>query len=682
MVSLCARQRAKYLLAGSINKLDTTNNYKNASQEHQSPKGNKSGGDSCIRLRAFIVGLLLIPLDTYWVISMEKVHYGPYPTVISIFINTIFALFVLAGINSLVKRLRPQWAFSMAEMLVVYAMITIATALAGHDMAPTIVATMSYPTQAAPNYPTWAETWLSYLPQWLSVTDMTYIKPLYQGGSSLYVDGNWKPWIAPSLWWISFFVALIFVMMCINTLVRKQWMESERLTFPIVQLPLAMTEPKGEIWRSKLFWIAFAIAGGLELINGLAFYFPQIPSINLTEREHDLGLGITNLPWSAIGWMPWSLYPFVIGLGYLLPVDLSFSMWFFYLFWKLEKIVWAMMGMESGFDAPYIRQQGFGGAMGLVLVLVWNSRGYLKQVWHRIIGANSDLDDSTEPMSYRAAAIGAIIGFIYVVLFFMRMGMTPLIAVIGFVIYFALAIAVARIRAELGPPVHDMPFTPDYIMTTTAGVGYLSKGDIIGLGHFQAFHGAYRSHPMPIGMEGMKMAQTTGSSQRKFMWAIMIAAVVGAVATFWAYLHLAYKFGLDTKWNYNAAWAWGVTSRISRWWDPAPAAARPDWAATTAVGAGFGFCLLMGYARLRILNWPFHPIGFIISGTYQANLVWVPILVAWAAKVIILRYGGLKLYRTALPFFLGLILGEMVMGCLWGIIGITFNIPYYNFFGA
>jgi len=638
---------------------------------------------SRIRPRAFALGLILVPAEVYQVISMEKVHPGPYPTVISIFCNAIFALALLAGVNALLRRFRPGWAFSTAEMLIVYTMVTIASALAGHDMIPTVVATMSYPWQAAPQNSSWATTFLPHLPAWLSVSNMEVIKPLYEGSSSLYADGLWKPWIAPSLWWVSFFSVLVWVMMCLNTLLRRQWIEHERLTFPVVQLPLAMTEPKCELWKSRLFWLAFGIAFTLELFNGLAIYFPSVPTFNLTERgDHNLAAGLTAKPWSAIGWMPYSFYPFVIGLGYLLPADLSFSVWFFYLFWKVEKVISAMLGMDVTFDAPFIRQQEFGGTIALVLMLVWSSRGYIKQVWGKVIGSNPSLDDSGEPISYRLAAGGALIGVGYLMVFMSRIGLSPLVALIAFGIYFLLAVAVARIRAELGPPVHDMPFSPDFIMTNSLGIGRLSNADIIGLAYFSSFHGAYRSHPMATGIESMKMAQGTRSSQRKFFWSVIIAACLGAAATFWAYLHLGYAYGLESKWNYGAAWAWSITKKMGIWWERAPEVADPNWASNAAIGAGFVFCMLLSYARMHVINWPFHPIGFIISGTYQANLVWVPLLIAWVAKVNILRYGGLKTYKAAIPFFLGLIVGEMVMGCLWGIIGIAFHIPYYNFFGA
>jgi len=61
------------------------------------------------------------------------------------------------------------------------------------------------------------------------------------------------------------------------------------------------------------------------------------------------------------------------------------------------------------------------------------------------------------------------------------------------------------------------------------------------------------------------------------------------------------------------------------------------------------------------------------------NLVWFVFFIAWAIKISILRYGGLRAYRRATPFFLGLILGEFTVGSIWTIIGIIFDIPSYAF---
>ncbi|MGB9588606.1 MAG: DUF6784 domain-containing protein, partial [Armatimonadota bacterium] len=49
------------------------------------------------------------------------------------------------------------------------------------------------------------------------------------------------------------------------------------------------------------------------------------------------------------------------------------------------------------------------------------------------------------------------------------------------------------------------------------------------------------------------------------------------------------------------------------------------------------------------------------------------------AKFFTLRFGGLTTYRRFLPFFFGLILGEITIGSLWSIIGIVLGVPTYDF---
>jgi hypothetical protein len=588
----------------------------------------------------------------------------------------------MAALNTVVRRVAPRFALSAAEMLVVYTMVAVGASLAGHDMCPNLIGTMAHPWQFATAENGWARTFMPYLPRWLSVTDPRVLGPLYRGNSSLYESGHWLAWLWPAMYWVGFVAALLFVMMCINTLVRKQWAERERLTFPIVQLPLSMTEPRGELWRNKLFWIGFVVSFGVDLINGLAVYYPSIPTISVGLAGHDLNT-FSGKPWNAIGWTPYTFYPFVIGLGYLLPADLSFSCWFFYITWKLQAVAASALAWDAVPDFPYVRHQAFGGYAAIILMLAWTSRNYLRQVWLRLRNQKSEIDDRDEAMSYRAAAVGAVAGFVALAYFMKRVGMSPWVAVAAFVVYFVLSTAIARMRAELGPPVHDLHFSgPDYMITTSAGLGRLSNGDLVGLTYMYWFNRAYRGHPMPIGLEGMKMAQATRSSQKKFLVAVMIAAVVGTLATFWAYLHVGYQLGLSGRVAFGDGFAGEAYRNLQGWWPRPTQMEGPNHGANLAMLGGFVFCAFLAYMRTKMFNWPFHPIGYAISGSWSMNLVWVPMIVAWILKVVTLRYGGLRLYKTAVPLFLGLILGEMMIGCIWSLIGIAFHIPYFSFWGA
>ena len=117
-------------------------------------------------------------------------------------------------------------------------------------------------------------------------------------------------------------------------------------------------------------------------------------------------------------------------------------------------------------------------------------------------------------------------------------------------------------------------------------------------------------------------------------------------------------------------------NRMNTWVKtPAP----PDINSGIAIVVGFAITILLNSLRMN-LNWfPFHPVGFAVSCSWSMHRLWLAMFIAWAIKLILLRYGGLKLYRRALPFFLGIILGECVVGSFWTIFGIVFKLPSYAF---
>jgi hypothetical protein len=115
--------------------------------------------------------------------------------------------------------------------------------------------------------------------------------------------------------------------------------------------------------------------------------------------------------------------------------------------------------------------------------------------------------------------------------------------------------------------------------------------------------------------------------------------------------------------------------RLSSWLStPGP----PDHTALWAIVTGAGVALVLQALKLQFAGWPLHPLGFAVSGSWSMNTIWVPVLIAWAAKALTLRYAGLRGYRMLLPFFFGLILGDFTIGCLWPLIGWVFQVPYYS----
>ena len=74
------------------------------------------------------------------------------------------------------------------------------------------------------------------------------------------------------------------------------------------------------------------------------------------------------------------------------------------------------------------------------------------------------------------------------------------------------------------------------------------------------------------------------------------------------------------------------------------------------------------WVRHQVLWWPLSPLGYLISANWKTSHIYASVFLAWFLKLVILRYGGPKLYRSLRPFFLGLILGEIVAAGVWLVI--------------
>ncbi|MCX6101003.1 MAG: hypothetical protein NTV92_06240, partial [Candidatus Bipolaricaulota bacterium] len=128
-----------------------------------------------------------------------------------------------------------------------------------------------------------------------------------------------------------------------------------------------------------------------------------------------------------------SFYPFDIGLAYLVPLDVSFSCWFFYLLYRFESVLLSVVGLGSVNHGQLGIEQGLGAWFSFALVLIWGIRKHLRHVIQ--IALHPDGSDSGEPMSYRLAFFGLIGGGIVFVGFWWAAGMNPLWSFLMMVTY-------------------------------------------------------------------------------------------------------------------------------------------------------------------------------------------------------------------------------------------------------
>ncbi|RKY02591.1 hypothetical protein DRP77_07630 [Candidatus Poribacteria bacterium] len=606
--------------------------------------------------RALLLAIILIPLNSLWMMTASLWNAG-YPTTVSLFFNAVFYLFALALINEALKRLCPRAALSTADLALIYIMLTVASAVNGLDMLQLIGAMIAGPHLLATPENEWRELFLGYIPSWLVVSEGSVLERYASGGSSLYSMENALPWVAPVLAWSAFTVSLLLVMAGLTLFLSPRWVWGERLSYPIIQLPLRLV--RGGFLGEGRMWLGFAVGALMGAVNGLHFFFPSVPTIG---RPINIGRFLTERPLSAVGWLPVAVHPFALGLAFFMPVDLSFSCWFFYFFWKFERVAAAALGLRApGF--PFIDEQTTGAYIGFALLTLWMARGEV------IKGFKPG-----SPLT-RLALASTLVGSIGIASFCLSAGMSlPMIAAF-FSIYFLISISIGRIRAELGSPVHDLHFSgPGRMIVSIAGTRRLRPADLTIASLFWYFNRAYRSHPMPCVLEGVKLGERTGVSAVRAAAYAIFAGVFGTLSGFWAHLHAAYRHG-----GWGKLWpAYEAFNRLS-YWLTTPFGG--DIHHISAYAAGALAVLLLSAVRMRFIWFPLHPVGFVVSSSWAMNPFWFSIFLSWAVKSAVLRYGGLRAYRGLAPFFLGLILGEFTADSFTSLAGTILRVPTYIWYG-
>lgn len=618
--------------------------------------------------RSIAIGIILIPINCYWITYIELVQYSAQPTIVSLIFTVVFNILVLMGFNQILKRFLPRLALSQGELLIIYVMLSVASATAGHSMMEILVSTLGHAFWFATPENDWKDLFWRYIPSWLAVSDKGVLSGYYEGDSTLHTKQHLLGWLTPVMNWFAFLFTLLFVMVCITVIVRKPWTEDEKLAYPIIQLPARMTS--AGFFTNRLMWIGFGLVAAFDVINGLHHVFPAIPSV----YEKAYRFRFTEKPFSAMGWLRLGIYPFVLGIGFLIPLDLLFSTWFFFWVWKGQQVVGSMMGLE-GTGYPYVNYQGFGAYMGIFFIAIWRGRKYLQN----LLGANvHPTSTRDEPMSPRPLILALVAGVAFLTFFCLRAGMSLWAILVFFGLYFAFSTAVSRMRAELGSPMHDLHYTgPERVMVAAVGTRPLGPNNLSMFSFFWFFTRTFDSHPMPHQLEGFKLASTSGIRSRFMLFALLIALCVGILSQFWALISIPYRLGaLHEMSRVPIIYGSEPWTQLQKWLAHPLA---PDYWALGFTGIGLLFALFLMLMRMKFFWFPFHPAAYAtVCGSWAVNYIWFSLGIVWVLKLLLLKYGGRNAHRKAMPFFLGLILGQFTVGSVWTILGMVFNIPTYG----
>jgi hypothetical protein len=631
--------------------------------------------------RACIVGLLFVPVCVLWIELTEIVVKAADLAAMSLIMAVVAFLLVLIVLNQGIRLLARKYAFTQSELLLIYVMGAASVGLSGLGAMQFLVTQLTAPAYYATSSNHW-DMWMHYLRPW-AFPDASVVPAFYAGRSSLLAAGNLAGWAWPIAVWSIFLLVLLFTYYCTATLLRRQWVERERLLFPLVVIPLEITQNGGNspVFRNRLFWLGAGLAVILEVMATLHYTVsPGIPYIPIKPGEPMFNIGqyITSVPWNGIGTLQLAIYPLVIGMAYLLSLDVSFSVWFFYVLGKIENVIAVAMGFKDPgappavSRIPYPNQQCAGAFAALAFLSIYYAWPHLKLAFQHAFlredNSSPHYSDVREPMSYRAAYIGLFVGSILMVAFCMALGMSIVVAVVFIVLFLAFSITMTRIRAEAGLPWGMGP--GDYVhgnMVDTGGVQNFASQDMTALATLHWIDSDFRTMVMPQQLEAMKIADDgiSGSQlihPRHMTVCIFLATILAVAASWICILAIYYHYGAASAsvegWRTSVGnWTFG---QLQGWFlNPLPF----DGTAMKWTVGGALFAVFLGFMRTRFVWWPFHPIGYAVSLT-GIDWIWFPIFAGWLIKKLILKYGGLRMYREALPFFIGLVIGDYAISAL------------------
>ena len=584
--------------------------------------------------------------------------------------GVVVPFFVIAVIlNKLIEKIRPKSALTPPELLVIAGMALIASALPSYFMGH-LIANIAAPYYFANPENGWAADIHPYLPDWTVVTDRTAVRWFFEGlpaGAAI----PWNAWAVPLFWRLSLVGAIAFFCLCAVAVLRKQWVEHERLSFALMALPLNMVErePKGffpvGFMNRPAFWIGFALASFPIYWNAVGYFVPLFPQI-----PRDFGLLQFGREFPPIHTR---LYPLIIGVSYFIDLDVAFSILFFHLLLILEMGFLNRLGVDigpthTGGSSPFENWQGFGALCVIVPWGLWMARGHLQNVFRKAFRKDPSVDDSGELLSYRAAAFGLIGSALYIVAWCVASGMSVFVAVVFFVLVVIIWLGIARITTE-GGLISCRTIQAQFITYHLIGLTNIAPAGILALGLTENWHHDLKTALMASLANAARLFEGLWSERRRLLLSAAVAIAVVVAGSAYYQIASGYETG---AFNYGGIYGPFVlgTFNTTAGHIRDPFNLERDRALWSLLG--FGTAALTAALRYIFPWWPFHPIGFVTATTYPANRVAFSILIAWFAKLLILRTGGIALYRRAAPVFYGLMLGYFVgvgisfaIDCIW-----------------
>jgi len=593
-------------------------------------------------------------------------------------------LFLLAGVAALSPFGR-RLALSRRQVLGIFMIVSAGAPVISYKVMESILVHATIQRYLGmTTYPAWQDTFLDRIPSWLGPTDWVAVESFYHGLSPV----PWTLWWAPLIAWCSFTVALGVCSVSLMLLLQRQWVSHERLAFPLAQVPLVMVSESSDAGRSRarlnpsaLFWLGLGVSFGMTALETVARYMPAVPAVPLGPVR--LMYWYPTGPRAGLDELNLVLWPWLIAIAYLIPKDLAFSCWFFWFVRLALHVIAIASGATpqrpafhwgSEFPAPLF--QGTGALLAISVLSIWTARRHVGRAVRIAFSRESGRADNREPIPYRWSLTAFALSFTWLVgmcwLAGCRLGVGIALIVVILVYY----VTWTRLRAETGLGFIPYPLFIHQSIGVPFGNAAFRPSEIIMIhaAHW-SYHGGGDSFEIIPGnaLESMKIGDAAGVNMRPVMIGMAVGFVLMVVLGAWITLTGMYHFGFLNTGRRSIEHELNVYSRSVHDYFMSPAGS--DVPGAIAMAAGALVTIALGAMRLRFWWWPFHPIGYLAANTWVMYMYWSPFFIGWIAKTLVVRYGGLRLYRQTMPVAIGFIAGDLLNDVFWAAVTLATGVP-------
>jgi hypothetical protein len=600
-------------------------------------------------------------------------------------------LLIIVALNLVLGRLAPRIALGPHEVIVIYTM-TLAAALTMsrgllERWIPALVA-INYYADPANN---WQSLFFRHIPRWAVPFDV-------EGDASQYVarafyEGlrtgaiPWREWLLALGAWLPAVLAMFLAYFCLASILRRQWVDHEKLAFPLTLLPVELAAHphwSRSIFADPIFWIGFALPTFVFTINGLHTLRPSIPEIPVQYSLNKLIFTPLGRPWRDLGQTTAYCSMAAVGFSYFLPAQVLFSLWAFFVIIRLQNIVFSAFGApaEAMPLFPTTIWNGYqvaGAYLVLTAYLFRAARPHLRALGQAAPAGRehsaAPADEARPALPPRWELVGLAVAVTVATWWFALLGMSWWMALLETVVFLlVVCVVMARAVAEAGLLMTETSFRPVDLVRLVTPLRALGPKNLTALALADAvFTRDLRGNLLSTLLDALKMADGTDLDRRHLFAALALALVVALGFGGWLHVTLPYEHGAIGMYSYiysgNPLLGFRFFAPILQSGD------EYDARLPVFFGSGVLVTLALSVLRMRYTWWPLSPLGFALSGSWSMIVFWFPMLIAWLVKGGVVRYGGMSTYLRLRPLFFGLILGEFSQAVLWATLSGIWRTP-------